>query len=127
MRMLAARTSSFESIIQLIGALLIFVFVLGITYLTTRWIASYQKGHSFNQNLKVVETLKITTNKYIQMIEAGDEYLVIAIGKDEVRLLTKLSKEQLGNLPSEEPFPNKPVADSFKDILERWKEHMSKK
>ena len=125
--MLAVQTSSFESVAQLIGILLIFIFVLGITYLTTRWIAGYQKGHSFNRNLKIVETLKITTNKYIQLIEAGDEYLVIAIGKDEVRLLTKLEKEQLGNLPSEELFPDKPVADSFKDILDRLKEHMSKK
>lgn len=125
--MLAMQTSSFESVAQLIGILLIFIFVLGITYLTTRWIAGYQKEHSFNRNLKVVETLKITTNKYIQLIEAGDEYLVIAIGKDEVRLLTKLAKEQLENLPSEEVFPNKHAADSFKDILDRWKEHMSKK
>lgn len=125
--MLAMQTSSFESVAQLIGILLIFIFVLGITYLTTRWIAGYQKEHSFNRNLKVVETLKITTNKYIQLIEAGDEYLVIAIGKDEVRLLTKLAKEQLENLPSEEVFSNKHAADSFKDILDRWKEHMSKK
>lgn len=125
--MLAAQTSSFESIVQLIGVLLIFVFVLGITYFTTRWIANYQRGHSFNRNLKVVETLKITTNKYIQMIEAGDEYLVIAIGKDEVRLLTKLTKEQLKKLPSEEEFSVQPAAGSFKDILDRWKEHMSKK
>lgn len=125
--MLAVRTSSFESMAQLVGVLLIFVFVLGITYLTTRWIAGYQKGRSFNHSLKVVETLRITTNKYIQLIEAGDIYLVIAIGKDEVRLLAKLTREQLGTLPSEEEFSNKPAADSFRDILDRWKEHMSKK
>lgn len=125
--MSAVQASSFESVAQLIGVLVIFVFVLGITYLTTRWIARYQKGHSFNCNLRVVETLKITANKYIQLVEAGDEFLVIAIGKDEVRLLTKLTKDQLRNLPSEEGFLNKPVTDSFKDILDRWKERMSKK
>ena len=62
MYIIAVQTSSFESFVQLIGVLLIFIFVLVITYLATRWIASYQKGHSFNKNLRVIETLKITPN-----------------------------------------------------------------
>jgi flagellar protein FliO/FliZ len=124
--MMAAQTSSFESFMQLIGVLLIFIFVLVITYLATRWIASYQRGHSFNKNLQVIETLKITANKYIQIVEAGDEYLVIAIGKDEVRLLTKLTREQLKEMPSEQ-MPSGISSESFKEILEKWKKHIPKK
>ncbi|MCI9427123.1 MAG: flagellar biosynthetic protein FliO [Eubacterium sp.] len=123
---MAAQTSSFESFMQLIGVLLIFIFVLVITYLATRWIASYQRGHSFNKNLQVIETLKITANKYIQIVEAGDEYLVIAIGKDEVRLLTKLTREQLKEMPSEQ-MPSGISSESFKEILEKWKKHIPKK
>ncbi len=126
MYIIAVQTSSFESFVQLIGVLLIFIFVLVITYLATRWIASYQKGHSFNKNLRVIDTLKITPNKYIQIIEAGDEYLVIAIGKDEVQLLTKLTKEQLKEVTPDEGFTGI-SANSFKDILEKWKEHIPKK
>lgn len=124
--MMAAQTSSFESFMQLIGVLLIFIFVLVITYFATRWIASYQRGHSFNKNLQVIETLKITANKYIQIVEAGDEYLVIAIGKDEVRLLTKLTREQLKEMPSEQ-MPSGISSESFKEILEKWKKHIPKK
>ena len=123
---MAAQTSSFESFMQLIGVLLIFIFVLVITYLATRWIASYQRGQSFNKNLQVIETLKITANKYIQIVEAGDEYLVIAIGKDEVRLLTKLTREQLKEMPSEQ-MPSGISSESFKEILEKWKKHIPKK
>ena len=123
---MAAQTSSFESFMQLIGVLLIFIFVLVITYLATRWIASYQRGHSFNKNLQVIETLKITANKYIQIVEAGDEYLVIAIGKDEVRLLTKLTREKLKEMPSEQ-MPSGISSESFKEILEKWKKHIPKK
>lgn len=122
----AVGVSSFESFLQLIGILLIFLFVLAITYLATRWIAGYQKEHSFNQNLKVVETLRITPNKYIQIIEAGDEYLVIAIGKEEVRLLTKLTKEQLKESSAEEASIGI-TAESFKDVLEKFKKHIPKK
>ena len=123
---IAVRASSFESFIQLIGVLVIFLFVLGVTYVATRWIAGYQKGQSFNRNLKVIETLKIAQNKYIQIIEAGDEYLVIAHGKDEVRLLTKLTREQLGILPSEEDMA-KVGTDSFKELLEKFRKHIPKK
>jgi len=114
--MVAVQTSSLDSFVQLIGVLVIFVFVLLITYVATRWIAGYQKGHSFNRNLKVIETLKVTQNKYIQ----------IAIGKDEIRLLTKLTEEQLKEVPTEE-LPMSFSSESFKDILDKIKKRIPKK
>ncbi len=124
--MTLARASSFDSFIQLLGVLLIFIFVLGITYVATRWIAGYQKAHSFNQNLRIIETLRLTPNKYVQIIEAGDEYLVVAVGKDEVRLLTKLTREQLKELPSGE-LPDDIMTESFKEIFDKIKKHIPKK
>ena len=95
MILLQMKTSGFDSFIQLLGVLLIFIFVLAITYFTTKWIAGYQKSRSFNKNLRIVETLRLTQNKYIQIIEAGEVYLVIGVGKDEITMLTTLTKEQL--------------------------------
>lgn len=124
--MVAVRTSSLDSFVQLLGVLVIFVFVLGITYVATRWIAGYQKAHIFNRNLRIIETLRLTPNKYIQIIEAGDEYLVIAIGKDEVRLLTKLTGEQLKEIPSGE-LADGIKTESFKEILDKLKKQIPKK
>lgn len=121
-----AGETSFDSFLQLIGVLLIFLFVLVITYFTTRWIAGYQKGRTFQNNLKVIETLKITTNKYIQIVQAGEEFLVIAIGKDEIHLLSKLSKEQLKDIPAEVDT-NVFQSDNFKEILDKFKERLPKK
>ena len=90
---IAVRASSFESFIQLIGVLVIFLFVLGVTYVATRWIAGY---------------------------------LVLAIGKDEVRLLTKLTGEQLKEIPSGE-LPEGITTESFKEIFEKIKKHIPKK
>ena len=118
MYMIAVRASSFDSFIQLLGVLLIFIFVLGLTYVTTRWVAGYQKAHSFNRNLRVIETLRLTTNKYIQIVEAGDEYLV--------RLLTKLTEEQLKEIPSEN-LPDGFTKESFSEIFDRIKKHIPKK
>ena len=43
--------TSLDSFVQLITVLIIFVFVLILTYFTTRWMAGIQKGLSFNMNL----------------------------------------------------------------------------
>ena len=93
--MLLTGMSATDSYLQFITVLVLFVFVLGITYVTTRWIANYQKGKNAGGNLEVIETMRITNNKYIQIVRAGDKYLAIAVGKDEIHMLTELSEEEL--------------------------------
>ena len=127
MTVLSAGLSGLDSFLQLIGVLLIFVFVLALTYFTTRWIANYQKGQNHNKNLRIVETIRVTNNKYIQIVEAGKEYLVIAVGKDEIHLLTKLSEEQL-KVPSERDAASgeKNVSENFQDVFEKLRGHLPK-
>ena len=104
------KTSGFDSFIQLLGVLLIFIFVLAITYFTTKWIAGYQ-----------------TQNKYIQIIEAGEVYLVIGVGKDEITMLTTLTKEQLHDLDTYEVIKQTEAGENFQEILKKIKERLPKK
>lgn len=128
MILLATGISGLDNFLQLIGVLLIFAFVLVITYFTTKWIAGYQKKQLVNKNLRVVETLKITNNKFVQIIEAGDRYLVIGLGKDEIHLLATLSEEQMKALPEDIPsFDKKDFGESFQEVLDKFKEHLPKK
>lgn len=127
MIILSAGMSGIENVLQLLVLVLIFLFVLAITYFTTKWIARYQKNQSFQKNLKVIETIRIANSRYVQIVEAGNEYLVIAVGKDEVQLLTKLTKEQLTVSPEDiSGQDGKPVGESFQGILEKMKEHLPK-
>ncbi|MGN0290530.1 MAG: flagellar biosynthetic protein FliO [Lachnospiraceae bacterium] len=121
------KTSSFSSFMQLLGVLLIFVFVLIITYFTTKWIAGYQKSKSFNKNLRIIETLRLAQNKYIQIIEAGEVYLVVGIGKDEITMLTTLTKEQLNDIDTYEVTKQTEAGENFQEILNKLKEHLPKK
>ncbi|MDE6184752.1 MAG: flagellar biosynthetic protein FliO [Lachnospiraceae bacterium] len=84
-----------DSYIQFITVLILFVFVLAATYLITRWIAQYQKGKAGTGNLEIVETCRVSANKYVQIIRAGKKYLVVAIGKDEIHMLSELSEEEI--------------------------------
>ena len=119
-------SSSFHSLVQLIGALIIFAFVLGITYLTTRWMGGFQKSRSNNKNLHIIETINVGNNKYISIVEAGTVYLVVSVGKDEVHLLTQLTREQLKDF-SFEHVGEKESQESFTEILEKLKDKLRKK
>ena len=87
--------SELQSVFQVVGVLLIFAFVLFITWFTTRLLAGWQKTETRNRNLQVVETIRIAQNKYVQIVRAGQRYLVLGIGKDEVTLLSALSREEV--------------------------------
>ena len=121
-------SSTGESLFQLLIVLFCFVVVLVLTYYTTRWIAGYQKSQSISRNLSVVETLKLTTNKYIQMIQAGkDSYYVIAIGKDEITVLGQLSGDELRELPTDKDQEIPTVKGDFSDLLHKFKDQLPKK
>ncbi len=126
--LLAVSTSSWlNNVGQLIRILLLFVIVLFLTLLTTRWIARYQQGQLHNQNLRIIETMKVSANSYIQIIEAGDVYLVIAVSRDHVEKLAEITKDQLKTETADPAGQKIDMGESFHDILEKVKHHLPKK
>lgn len=116
-----------ESIGQLFSVLAIFIIVLLVTYFVTRWIAGYQQSQMQTRNLKVIETLRLANNKYIQIIEAGDVYLVIALSRDHVEKLAELTKDQLKEISASGAAGKDSIGESFQEILGKVKEHFPKK
>lgn len=85
-----------SSIAQFLTVLLLFIFVLVITYLTTRWIARLQRGQMVGgDNIEILETTKISVDKYIELVRVGDKYLALGVGKNEVSVLAELNEDSL--------------------------------
>lgn len=126
-------TSSWNSFIQLLSVLVIFVFVLVITYFATKWIGGFQKLQMTGRSVQIIDTVRIAGNKYIQILKLGNVFLVIAVGKDEVTMLAKLSGEELGL--TEEQLKDevrssmfaKGAQESFQETLDKIRERFSKK
>ena len=106
-------TGNVNSYAQFLAVLVVFVLVLGITALTTKWIANYQKQQNVTCNIEILETTRISNNKYIQLVRIGETYLAIAVCKDTVTLLGEVPKEQL-----KESGP-KETGKPFKALLEK--------
>ena len=119
-------SGALDSFVQLIGALIIFAFVIGITYLTTRWRGGIQKGRSNNKNLHIIESISVGNNKMISIVEAGTVYLVVSVGKDEVHLLAQLNRDQLKDFSFEEQKTVE-TQESFAEILSKIKDKLPKK
>lgn len=116
-------SSTLNSVFDLLTVLFIFVVVMILTYLTTRFIAGYQKGKSVGRNLEVLESYRVASNKYLQIVRAGKKFLVIGIGKDEIHVLAELSEEEL--TMSAEPAETGML--SFKELLDKAKHMKDKK
>lgn len=93
--MILTVSDSANSYLQFMTVLIMFVFVLAITYFTTKWIAGYQQSKGAGANLEVIESFRLADNKYVQIIRVGQKYLAVAIGKDSVTMLTEVPEDQL--------------------------------
>ena len=94
--MLLTVSEGVDSFVQLCTILVIFILVLAATWFATRWIANVQNGQNMRGgNVEVVETYRLTVNKYIQIVKVGEKYLAIAVCRDTVTMLTEIPAEQI--------------------------------
>ena len=109
-------SGSLESFVQFITILMLFLFVLVITYVVTRWVSGIQKVQMTGKNMELVETMRISNSQYLQIIRTGGKYLVIAVCKDTVTMLTELSADEVSL-----DGGNEGKSLSFREILDKVK------
>jgi flagellar protein FliO/FliZ len=104
-----------NGIVQLITVAVLFIVVLVMTYFTTRFIGNYQKGHMSCNNIQIVETMRLSQNKLIQIVHISDKYFAIAVCKDTVTLLGELDGSDI--IVS----PNNVTNERFESVLNRFR------
>lgn len=115
--MLLTTADSVSSVAQFLTVLFLFLFVVAITYVSTRYLAGIQKNRLMSGNMELVETLRISNNKYLQIVKVGNSYLVMAVCKDTITLLATMREEDL-----DLSVPTKAEAFDFKSVLNKAKE-----
>ena len=114
--MILNSSAGFNSFMQFLVVLFLFVVVLGITLWTTRWIAGYQKEKMSGSNMEIVDTIRLSSNQYIQIVRIGGEYIAIAVSKDSVTKLAEIPSEQIILRQ-----PSEGETLSFKELFEKTK------
>lgn len=114
---LSATLETIGGYAQFITVLLLFVLVLWVTWAVTKWTAGYQKGKWNSGNIELLESFRIASDKYVQIIRVTDQYFAIAVSKESVTFLAELDenalkqREDMGSMKM-----------SFKELLEKVRE-----
>lgn len=111
-----ASASAASSIGQFVTVFLIFLFVLAITWFATKYMANFQKEKSLGDNITVLETKRISQNKFIEIVKIADRCFALCVCKDTVTVITEISEDSL-SYP--EPIESKM---SFKEFLNKARE-----
>lgn len=98
MIILTTKTSELSSGWQLVGVFILFLFILGATYLTTKIVGGVKLNQMKNSNFHVIETYRITQNKFLQLVKVGTRYIVLSVSKDNVNFITELQEDEILHL-----------------------------
>ena len=113
-------TGGIGSLAQFLTILIIFLFVLALTWYSTRLIAKFQKsGANAHGNMEIVEAFRLSQTQVVEILRIADRYVAIAVSKDQV---TKLGEWKMDELPLVIPeAPEQSGAKvSFKALLEKY-------
>lgn len=107
----ALEYSSIESILKLIGLLVLCFLIILASYYVTKFVGSRSAGINSSGFMKPLEVCRIAPNKYLQLVKIGEKYYVLGVSKESVNVVAEVD-------PSEIPEKAAPqAAKSFKEIL----------
>ena len=109
--------SGAQGVAQLICLILLFFFILFLAYMAARIVGSYQSNVvNKKSNIRVLDVSRLSNNKMIEIVKIGEKYLAIAVGKDEVTLLTELDADEIVmHETSLEPINFRCILDKMKN------------
>ncbi len=108
--------STYDSVWQLVGLVALLIIILVAAYYTSKFIGGIKLGQMKKSNFQVIDTYRVTPNKALQIIKVGNKYVVIAIGKDDIHLITELDESEV---MLRESYQGE--KQSFKQILDKLK------
>lgn len=103
--------SETDSILKLIGLIVLCILVLIASYYTTKFVGKSQMKKQNGSNFQIIDACRLSQNKMLQLVRAGNKYLVLAVCKDNIQVLTELNESDI------EIFSNTKGNIKFKDVL----------
>lgn len=84
-----------NSIYELIGLIFVLVLILVAAYYTSKFVGKLTMGQLKNSNFKVIDTYRISPNKFIQIVKIANKFVVISVGKDTINFITELEESEV--------------------------------
>lgn len=72
------------------STILAFLFVLGLAFYSTKWIAKSKARTMSGKNIQVLERVFLSSDKYLLIVRVGEAYYFLSQDKTSIRSLDKL-------------------------------------
>jgi flagellar protein FliO/FliZ len=108
------------SVIKFFILLLIFFAVLFLAYYTTKLISKKSAYLMKNKNIRIIERAPLTIDKSIVIVNIGEIYYLIGVGKQSMELLDKIHKEDIEIILDDMNDQHEVPSNKFKFYLENF-------
>lgn len=126
LNVISGKQGGLNTALNIFSLILIFAFIVALAYFSTKFIARYQNNLLKNKtNVKIIESFRIGTNKFIAIVKIGESYYAIGVGKDEFTMIDKLNPDELIDFSVDSGSTSSKKID-FKEILSQVKNRDSK-
>ena len=117
---LITKYSTFAGIFKLIFLVIIFIVILVLSYLVTKWYANSSLVKHKTNNIEIKESFQLAPGKTISIVRIGEKYVALAQFKDNVVKLAELTEEEL-ILNREVEISDSSFKDVFSNIVKSRK------
>ena len=117
---LITKYSTFAGIFKLIFLVIIFIVILVLSYLVTKWYANSGLVKNKTNNIEIKESFQLAPGKTISIVRIGEKYVALAQFKDNVVKLAELTEEEL-ILNREVDISDSSFKDVFSNIVKSRK------
>lgn len=117
---LITKYSTFAGIFKLIFLVIIFIVILVLSYLVTKWYANSSLVKNKTNNIEIKESFLLAPGKTISIVRIGEKYVALAQFKDNVVKLAELTEEEL-ILNREVEISDSSFKDVFSNIVKSRK------
>lgn len=87
--------SQLGSIAEVLALLIVFLLILAAAYYVTRYFGKTMTGYKMGGNIRLIETVRIAPEKYLQIVEVAERYFLLAVSKGNISLISELNKQDM--------------------------------
>ena len=117
----AVEYKSSSNMFELLGLIVLFAILLVACYYVTKFVGNKQMKQLKNSNFTIIDTYRVTQNKFLQMVKIGNRYIVIAVTKDQISLIAQLNEEEV-LLPETHSVQDGAFKNVLSDLIKKKKD-----
>lgn len=114
----ASSTSWLANIAYVFSIIITFAVVIGLAYLTSRFLGQKMGQVSANADHRVLATLVLGPNRAVQVVDVAGKVLVLGVTEHSIALLEEITDEDRVEKLRQQPA-TQPVPTSFDSVFQR--------